>query len=124
MLLVTPLASRIMRWLQDFRKVCIYRTGSYEVTFLRLFVLCWQQVSPKRLYLFTRWFVVLFTIYCQPFTQFLLSSGGLVALSCKVALTQPRCKVHQLSISQASRVCLIPYMELLISQQMKQQRQP
>ena len=29
MLHVTRLASRIMRWLQDFRKACMYRTGSY-----------------------------------------------------------------------------------------------
>ena len=27
-LLVTLLALRIMRWLQDFRRVCMYRTGS------------------------------------------------------------------------------------------------
>jgi hypothetical protein len=35
MLLVTLLASRIIRWLQDFRKVCMYRTGSCIVTFVR-----------------------------------------------------------------------------------------
>jgi hypothetical protein len=63
--------------------------------------------------------MLLFILSCQLFTQFLLASGVFVSLSCKVALAQPRFKVHQLSILQASRVCLVPCMELLISQQMK-----
>jgi len=119
LLLVTLLASRTVRWLQDFRNVSMYRTASYVGTFVRLVLFPGEQVPPKRWYLSTTWFILLFIISCHLFTQFFLSRGVLVSLSCKIALTQPRFKVRQLSISQTSRVCLIPCMELLISRRMK-----
>ena len=92
MLLVTLPASRIMRWLQDFRKVCMYRTGSYVVTFVRLF--CVGNKFLRNVGTFLQGGSSYYSFFLVSSLRSFSCPAEFSYLICKVALTQPRFKVH------------------------------